>query len=77
MTRPGADRRQYPCGVTVTLRDDDLEAVLEDAYLLASGAAELPATWVARAEQLGKSPSVAFIAAVGAVLLAKPRSTGE
>ncbi len=45
--------------------------MLERAYVLAIGKQELPAIWVDRAEQLAESPSVAFIAAVGAVLLAK------
>jgi hypothetical protein len=48
-----------------------MEQTLESAYLLANSDAVLPAQWLARAEQLGKSPSVAFIAAVGSVLLAK------
>jgi hypothetical protein len=57
--------------MTVSLRAQDLEKTLEDAYLLASSNAALPNTWLARAEQLANSPSVAFIAAVGSVLLAK------
>jgi hypothetical protein len=57
--------------MTVSLRAEDMEQTLENAYLLANSDAALPAQWLARAEQLGKSPSVAFIAAVGSVLLAK------
>jgi hypothetical protein len=57
--------------MTVSLRTQDLEKTLEDAYLLANSNADLPETWLARAEQLANSPSVAFIAAVGSVLLAK------
>jgi SacI restriction endonuclease len=57
--------------VTVTLKDDDLARTLDQAYLLATSDADLPKTWLARSEQLAESPSVAFIAAVGAVLLAK------
>jgi hypothetical protein len=57
--------------VTVTLRSEDLGQTLERAYLLAIREQELPAVWVTRAEQLDESPSVAFIAAVGSVLLAK------
>jgi SacI restriction endonuclease len=57
--------------VTVTLRDDDLAHTLDDAYLLATSSAALPKIWLGRTEQLAGSPSVAFIAAVGAVLLAK------
>jgi hypothetical protein len=57
--------------MTVSLRAEDMEQTLENAYLLANSDAALPARWLTRAEQLGKSPSVAFIAAVGAVLLAK------
>src|SRR5436309_2187153 len=55
--------------MTVSLRAEDMEQTLENAYLLANSDAVLPAQWIARAEQLGKSPSVAFIAAVGSVLL--------
>lgn len=55
----------------VTLSKDELEQSLESAYLLAISRSELPQLWLARAEQLSESPSVAFIAAVGAVLLAK------
>lgn len=55
----------------ITLHADDLAATLERAYLLAIGKQTLPETWVSRAEQLAQSPSVAFIAAIGAVLLAK------
>jgi hypothetical protein len=59
------------CVVTVTLHSEDLEQTLENAFLLASSDAPLPEQWLARARQLGNSPSVAFIAAVGSVLLAK------
>ncbi|MHB8233118.1 MAG: hypothetical protein ACYDHT_00540 [Solirubrobacteraceae bacterium] len=58
----------------ITLHVDDLAQTLERAYILAIGQQALPAIWVERAEQLGDSPSVAFIAAVGAVLLAKATS---
>jgi hypothetical protein len=54
-----------------TLHADDLAETLERAYLLAISKQKLPATWIKRAEQLSESPSVAFIAAVGSVLLAK------
>lgn len=57
--------------MAITLRAEDLEQALERAYVLAIGDAELPATWISRAERLGSSPSVAFVAAVGSVLLAK------
>jgi hypothetical protein len=57
--------------MTVTLRTTEMEETLERAYLLGSGTAPLPDLWVKRAERLVESPSVAFIAAVGAVLLAK------
>jgi len=57
--------------VTVTLRTGEMEDTLERAFLLATSGAELPAKWVQRAERLADSPSVAFIAAVGSVLLAK------
>jgi hypothetical protein len=57
--------------VTVTLRADELTQTLDRAYLLAIGDQQLPSVWLTRAEQLGESPSVAFIAAVGSVLLAK------
>lgn len=57
--------------MAITLRADDLAQVLERAYLLAIGDGELPTVWIARAGQLQESPSVGFIAAVGAVLLAK------
>lgn len=55
----------------ITLHADDLAQTLERAYLLAIGKKKLPAIWVDRAERLKESPSVAFIAAIGAVLLAK------
>ncbi len=48
-----------------------LAETLERAYLLAISKKKLPPVWITRAEELGESPSVAFIAAVGAVLLAK------
>jgi hypothetical protein len=57
--------------MTVSLRAADMEQALESAYLLANSDGALPAQWLARAEQLGNSPSVAFIAAVGSVMLAK------
>jgi hypothetical protein len=57
--------------MTISLRAEDMEQTLESAYLLANSDYALPAQWIARAEQLDKSPSVAFIAAVGSVLLAK------
>lgn len=55
----------------ITLHADELEQTLERAYVLAIGNQRLPATWIRRSEQLSASPSVAFIAAVGSVLLAK------
>lgn len=55
----------------ITLHAEDLARTLERAYLLAIGRQSLSARWTERAEKLGESPSVAFIAAVGAVLLAK------
>lgn len=55
----------------VTLNSERLAVVLDEAYLLASSDKPLPSRWLARAEKLGVSPSVAFIAAVGAALLAK------
>jgi hypothetical protein len=51
--------------MTISLRAEDMEQTLENAYLLANSDAALPAQWLARAEQLDRSPSVAFIAAVG------------
>lgn len=57
--------------MAITLRADDLGQTLDRAYLLAIGGKELPADWITRSEQLSESPSVAFIAAVGSVLLAK------
>lgn len=55
----------------ITLHSDELAETLERAYLLAIGDGELPDIWMKRATRLGESPSVALIAAVGAVLLAK------
>lgn len=55
----------------ITLHADALAATLERAYVVAISKRELPLAWMARAEQLGESPSVGYIAAVGAVLLAK------
>lgn len=55
----------------ITLHAEALAATLERAYVLAISKRKLPATWLMRAEQLGESPSVGYIAAVGAVLLAK------
>jgi hypothetical protein len=57
--------------VSITLHTDDLAQTLERAYVLAIDGQKLPDAWIERAEQLAKSPSVAFIAAVGSVLLAK------
>jgi hypothetical protein len=57
--------------VPVTLHAEDLAQTLERAYVLAIGRQTLPETWIERAGQLTGSPSVAFVAAVGAVLLAK------
>jgi hypothetical protein len=48
-----------------------MEEVLEQAFLLANSKSALPSKWLQRAERLADSPSVAFIAAVGSVLLAK------
>jgi hypothetical protein len=53
------------------LHKEELEQTLERAYLLAISKRRLPARWLTRADQLSESPSVAFIAAVGSVLLAK------
>jgi hypothetical protein len=55
----------------LTLTESDLAQTLERAYALAIGRRALPAVWLSRAEGLSESPSVAFIAAVGSVLLAK------
>jgi len=57
--------------VTVTLRTEELESTLEEAFLLASSNSALPDKWLERAKRLADSPSVAFVAAVGSVLLAK------
>lgn len=57
--------------MAITLAADDLQQTLERAYVLAIGDRPLPAVWMTRAGQLSESPSVAFIAAVGSVLLAK------
>jgi hypothetical protein len=57
--------------VGVTLSQGRLEEVLDRAYLVSTGKKPLPAKWIERTEQLSDSPSVAFIAAVGAALLAK------
>jgi hypothetical protein len=57
--------------VAITLHTEELQQTLERAYLLAIGDHELPAVWLTRAGQLSQSPSVAFVAAVGSVLLAK------
>lgn len=55
----------------ITLRRPDLDQALERAYVLAISDEPLPEAWLERAGQLSESPSVGFIAAVGAVLLAK------
>jgi SacI restriction endonuclease len=57
--------------VPLTLHAADLAQTLERAYVLAIGKQPLPDVWIKRAEQLADSPSVAFVAAVGSVLLAK------
>lgn len=57
--------------VAVVLNRQALEETLENAYFLAIGDDELPQRWLERAEKLGDSPAVAFIAAFGATLLAK------
>jgi hypothetical protein len=53
------------------LHAKDLEQTLERAYVLAISKRPLPKTWLTRAENLNESPSVAFVAAVGSVLLAR------
>ncbi len=55
----------------ITLHAEELAQTLERAYVLAIGKQALPSVWIKRAEQLADSPSVAFIAAIGSVLLAK------
>lgn len=55
----------------ISLPAADLAQALERAYSMAIGEQTLPTIWIERTEQLGESPSVAFIAAVGSVLLAK------
>lgn len=55
----------------ITLHATELASTLERAHLIAISKKKLPATWIKRTEQLSDSPSVAFIAAVGSVLLAK------
>lgn len=55
----------------ITLHANELAETLERAYVLAIGKKNLPSAWIKRAEQLSDSPSVAFVAAVGSVLLAK------
>jgi SacI-like restriction endonuclease len=62
--------------VPITLHAEDLAQTLEHAYALAIGKQRLSKTWLGRAERLAESPSVAFIAAVGAVLLAKATNPG-
>ncbi|MET0306624.1 MAG: restriction endonuclease, SacI family [Solirubrobacterales bacterium] len=57
--------------MTITLGGQELEDTLDRAFLLATSDEDLSAVWIGRAERLGESPSVAFIAAVGAALLAK------
>ncbi len=57
--------------MAITLGADALGQTLDRAYLLAIGDGALPGIWLTRAEQLAESPSVAYVAAVGAVLLAK------
>lgn len=55
----------------ITLKRRQLNEVLDQAFLLATGETGLPEAWLTRANQLENSPSLGFIAAVGAVLLAK------
>lgn len=62
--------------MAITLHGEDLGETLERAYVLAIGRQKLPARWIGRMEQLGDSPSVGYIAAVGAVLLAKATDPG-
>jgi SacI restriction endonuclease len=62
--------------VTITLRPNELGSTLEQAYGLAIGEHHLPSLWIARAEKLSESPSVAYIAAVGSVLLARATDDG-
>ncbi len=57
--------------MSVTLKSEDMEATLDNAFVLASGKEPLPKKWLDRAGQLNNSPSVAFVAAVGAVLFAR------
>lgn len=57
--------------MTITLSGQRLEETLDRAFLLATSDKDLSVVWVGRAEKLDESPSVAFVAAVGAALLAK------
>jgi len=57
--------------LAITLNSERLAAVLDEAYLLATSDKPLPPVWLERSEQLAESPSVAFVAAFGAALLAK------
>lgn len=62
--------------MAIKLDGERMSAVLEQAFLLATSDSPLPSKWVSRAEQLGESPSVVFIAAFGAALLAKATNAG-
>ncbi len=57
--------------MAITLSAEELAQTLERAYLLAISSQPLPPVWITRSEQLSQSPSVGFVAAIGAVLLAK------
>jgi SacI restriction endonuclease len=57
--------------MAISLKTEDMHDVLDGAYIVAAGDSKLPERWLRRAERLADSPSVAFVAAVGAVLLAK------
>jgi hypothetical protein len=61
----------YADSVTITLSGQKLEEALDQAFLLATSNEDLSVVWVGRSKKLGESPSVAFVAAVGAALLAK------
>lgn len=66
-----ARKPSYDWPMSIELKQSQLQAALEKAYLRANSKAQLPDVWVDRARRLDDCPSGAAIAAFGAVLLAR------
>lgn len=61
--------------MSIKLNSDDMRDTLEEAVLVARSKARLPSLWVKRVESLGQLGILAYIPALGGVLLAKATDT--